>query len=136
MENRCPFFENFILTRDDLKFDRVVAAEELMEYGRKYRICAYEVNKMLARKADIIIAPYIYIFDEFLRESFLANFRYPPEESILIIDEAHNLPRIAPSEFGTALSYSDCNSFLSQLYNSSKSLTTTSEKCSKASLML
>ncbi|MCD6481372.1 MAG: ATP-dependent DNA helicase [Thermoplasmata archaeon] len=92
VENRCPFFENFILTRDDLKFDRVVAAEELMEYGRKYRICAYEVNKMLARKADIIIAPYIYIFDEFLRESFISNFGYALENSILIVDEAHNLP--------------------------------------------
>ena len=92
VENRCHFFENFILKREELKFHDIVAAEELMEYGRKYGVCAYEINKMLARKADVIIAPYIYIFDEFLRESFLSNFKYAPEDTILIIDEAHNLP--------------------------------------------
>ncbi len=117
VENRCHFFENFILLRDELKFERVMAAEELMDYGRKHRICAYEMNKMLARKADIIIAPYIYIFDEFLRESFLANFRYPPEESILIIDEAHNLPAFCRDLLSFSLSLHTIRGAIREAYD-------------------
>ena len=90
--NRCIFFENFLLYRDFIKLNGVISAEETYDYSQKRKICAYEINKMLVKSADIVIAPYIYIFDEFLREKFFSLFTYKPEETILIIDEAHNLP--------------------------------------------
>ena len=90
--NRCIFFENFVASKDKISFDNVVAAEELVEYGRNNKICAYELNKMLVKEADIVIAPYIYIFDDFLREKFSKLYTYHFDETILIIDEAHNLP--------------------------------------------
>lgn len=90
--NRCAFFERFLETKDDAPSGNVLSAEELRAHGKEYGICAYELNKALAKKADVLIAPYIYVFDDFLREKFLAWFPHPPEETILIIDEAHNLP--------------------------------------------
>ena len=90
--NRCIFFENFLLNKDNLHFDRVISAEELVLYGSNHGICPYEVNKMLLRKSNVAVAPYIYIFDEFLREKFFIWFPFPPEKTILIVDEAHNLP--------------------------------------------
>ena len=93
--NRCIFYENFILNKDKLDFRGIISAEEMMEHGRKHKICAYELNKLYMKKARIVIAPYIYLFDEFLREKFITWFPYPFEKTILIVDEAHNLPEFA-----------------------------------------
>ena len=102
--NRCIFYENFILNREKIKFKGVMAAEEMMEYGRRNKICAYELNKMYMKEAIVVIAPYIYLFDEFLREKFITWLPRPFEETILIIDEAHNLPDFAREVNSTSLS--------------------------------
>lgn len=103
-ENTCKFFDNFLRMEKKLK-ERVISAEEILEYGREYEICAYELNKLMARKADVVIAPYIYIFDDFLREKFMAWYSYPPEETILIIDEAHNLPNFCREILSSSISH-------------------------------
>ena len=90
--NRCVFFEHFLETKDAMPSGDVMSAEELRAYGKEYGICAYELNRALAKKANVLIAPYIYVFDDFLREKFFTWFPHPPEETVLIIDEAHNLP--------------------------------------------
>ena len=102
--NRCIFYENFILGKDKLNFDGVISAEEMMEYGRKNKICPYELNKFYMKKARVVIAPYIYLFDEFLREKFITWFPYPFEKTILIVDEAHNLPDFARDVMSSSLS--------------------------------
>jgi len=102
--NRCIFYENFILNRDKMDFDGVISAEEMMEYGRKNKVCAYELNKFYMKKTKVVIAPYIYLFDEFLREKFITWFPFPFEKTILIIDEAHNLPDFARNIMSISLS--------------------------------
>ena len=90
--NRCIFFENFLLYKEYIELNNVISAEEIYKYGEERKFCAYEINKMLVKRANIVVAPYIYIFDDFLREKFFSLFSYQPDETILIIDEAHNLP--------------------------------------------
>ncbi len=102
--NRCIFYENFILNKSSISFRGIISAEEMMEYGRKHKICAYEMNKLYMKKARIVIAPYIYLFDEFLREKFMTWFPYPFERTILIVDEAHNLPDFAREVNSVSLS--------------------------------
>ncbi|HDN95472.1 MAG TPA: DEAD/DEAH box helicase, partial [Thermoplasmatales archaeon] len=102
--NRCLFFENFMLTKDALNFDGIFSAEEILEYCRKNGICAYEMNKLFVKDAEVVIAPYIYIFDEFLREKFIVWYSYPFEKTILIIDEAHNLPEFCRELLSFSLS--------------------------------
>lgn len=93
--NRCIFFENFLLLKDKLNLNGVKAAEEMMEYGRKNKICAYEMNKLFMKNANVVVAPYIYIFDDALKEKFASWYSYPFKRTVVIIDEAHNLPDFA-----------------------------------------
>ena len=44
--------------------------------------------KKRAAGADIVFMPYIYLIDESYRSNFNINF----ENSVIIFDEAHNVP--------------------------------------------
>jgi DNA excision repair protein ERCC-2 len=67
-------------------------AEELVERCREFGLCPYELNKLLASEARVITAPYVYFFETPLRRGLLETLERPPEDLILILDEAHNLP--------------------------------------------
>lgn len=67
-------------------------AEETALHCEDPEICPYELNKLLAREARVITAPYIYFFSPPLRRSLLETMERPLEDIILIVDEAHNLP--------------------------------------------
>jgi len=104
--NRCIFFENFILNKSVLSnIASIMAGEEVLEFGRHNKICSYEINKSIIREANVVIAPYIYIFDEFLREKFIRWYGYEMQEILLIIDEAHNLPDFCRDMLSFSLSY-------------------------------
>ncbi len=115
VSNRCVFFEHFLETKDAMPSGNVLSAEELRVYGKEYDICAYEMNRALAKKADVLIAPYIYVFDDFLREKFFTWFPRPPEETILIIDEAHNLPDFCRELLSFSLSLRTVNQALREV---------------------
>lgn len=64
-------------------------------------VCPFEVQLELARRADVVVADYNYVFDPavaltHLRDEGLAN-------AILVIDEAHNLPDRARTIFSPEL---------------------------------
>ncbi|MBC7081178.1 MAG: ATP-dependent DNA helicase [Thermoplasmatales archaeon] len=101
--NRCIFFENFLKIKED--FGYILSSEEIYSYGKMHNACPYEINKEMVKKSRVVIAPYIYIFDEILREKFFSLYQYPPEKTILIIDEAHNLPDFCRELLSTSLSY-------------------------------
>ena len=85
--------------RDALPF-----AEEFLEYCREHGICAHELNKELASGAVLVVAPYVYFFDNFLRISLLDWLGCAVEDIIVIVDEAHNLPEFARSLRSSELS--------------------------------
>lgn len=76
-------------------------AEELMEYCREHELCPYEVNRILLENALIVTAPYIYVFEQFIRNRLLEWMNCNLDDLVLIIDEAHNLPDYA-RELGSA----------------------------------
>ncbi|MBD3318800.1 hypothetical protein GF342_02735 [Candidatus Woesearchaeota archaeon] len=67
-------------------------AERIIEESKKHELCPYEVGLMYAEQADVIIADYFYLFYPHIRDRFLDKIKKRLEESILIIDEGHNLP--------------------------------------------
>ncbi|MFQ6013023.1 MAG: ATP-dependent DNA helicase [Thermoplasmata archaeon] len=67
-------------------------AEEAREHFRSRGICPYELNKVLAPRARVITAPYVYFFEPFLRRTLLETLARPLEDILLVVDEAHNLP--------------------------------------------
>ena len=63
-----------------------------VKYGRSRKICSWATARMAAGHADILVCDYNHIFVEGVREASLPAMGIELENSILIVDEAHNLP--------------------------------------------
>ncbi|MBI2135217.1 ATP-dependent DNA helicase [Candidatus Woesearchaeota archaeon] len=66
--------------------------QELVEECKKPKLCPYEMASLMAKDAKVIIADYNYVFNPNIRDSLLARTGKKLEESIIIVDEGHNLP--------------------------------------------
>ena len=107
MKNGCKFFANYFMMNklpEELENKKIISAGEVMSYCRSKGICPYEVSKKLVKKARVVIAPYIYLFDPFLREKMSEWGFYSFDRTILIVDEAHNLPEYCRSIMSPRLS--------------------------------
>lgn len=79
-------------TLEELKFMVPLHVEETNEEARSARLCPYEVSIELAKNAQVIITDYYYLFNPDIRTSFFHKIDKEIGKSILIVDEAHNLP--------------------------------------------
>ena len=61
--------------------------EELYNLSENKSVCPYYLTKNLASKADVIFMPYNYLIDEKIWENFEIDY----SNSVIIIDEAHNI---------------------------------------------
>lgn len=78
---------NALLT--SLSQENILPADRIFKKSEETKICPAEIMFDLARKADILVADYNYLFDH---RAQLNIFQADTlEEWILIIDEAHNL---------------------------------------------
>ncbi|MDR1691209.1 MAG: ATP-dependent DNA helicase [Candidatus Methanoplasma sp.] len=66
--------------------------EVFAEYCLKRETCPYETVKHLIKHADIVAAPYSFMFMPHIRERFLEWVGSPLSDMVAIVDEAHNLP--------------------------------------------
>ena len=72
-----------------------VDIEDLVRLGEKGRVgggcgpCPYYASQDMASRADIVFAPYNYLIDPKLRETFGNRIRW--NDAILLFDEAHNV---------------------------------------------
>lgn len=65
----------------------VLDIEELHNLSEKRSVCTYYLTKSWAERADIVFMPYNYLIDEKIRE----NFKIDYANSVIIVDEAHNI---------------------------------------------
>ncbi len=68
---------------------------ELRKKCHNEQICPYELSKRLLPFVTIVATSYYQVFDPQINNSFFEAFARPFSNTILLIDEAHNLPRIA-----------------------------------------
>lgn len=73
--------------------DRIFDIEELKGEGKKCAGCPYYAARILNEDADVIFAPYNYLIDPRIRESTGISL----ENSVVIIDEAHNIEDVCRS---------------------------------------
>ncbi len=66
--------------------------EFVRNFCKDYILCPYEISCQMAKKADVIIADYNHIFNSSIREQLFEKINAQLENSIIIVDEAHNLP--------------------------------------------
>ncbi|KAL6122270.1 RAD3-like DNA-binding helicase [Nucleospora cyclopteri] len=67
--------------------EKVFDLEELKSKGKKCAGCPYFAARELAEDAEVIFAPYNYLIDPNIRKSLDIKL----EDSVVIIDEAHNI---------------------------------------------
>jgi DNA excision repair protein ERCC-2 len=89
----------------DMRFKKMLkgygtgkSCHELIKLGKEKSCCPYEWLIKLGEASNVIIADYYHIMTPFIREIFLMKVKKRIEDSIIIIDEAHNLaPRVRAS---------------------------------------
>lgn len=67
-------------------------AEEFADHCLRQKACPYEAMKLLLPQADVVVAPYNYLFLPFIRNRFLEWLNCDIEDLTVVVDEAHNLP--------------------------------------------
>lgn len=89
--------------------------EALREAGRAVSMCPYEITRASLPFADIWIADYNYIFAPANR-GFLAELPgFEPAQTLLVIDEAHNLPARVADAYSSELSHDAARTTLAAL---------------------
>ena len=82
--------------------------QTLIEAGKTFSICPYELSLDFSRYCEIIICDYNYAFDPavFLRRYF-QNTEGEKERFLFLVDEAHNLPDRARDMYTAVLPFRD-----------------------------
>lgn len=65
--------------------------EELVDISLNHDCCPHKVAMEAAKQADVVVCDYNYLFSD-MKERILESFQVAPEDLIVVIDEAHNLP--------------------------------------------
>ena len=112
-EERCDFYTAMYdmdehKLKDEAK-DKLDAVEGEPMHSEEFKkatpsFCPYYMMMELARKSDLIIADYFHVFHPGVRESIFERADTTLEDTILIVDEAHNLPSRTRSLFSSSIS--------------------------------
>jgi DNA excision repair protein ERCC-2 len=103
-DDACEFYSNTkkksmrptikaLSVLSELKTLSPMHCERLVELCVKEKLCPYEMSALLSKEASVIIADYYYIFNPSIRDAFFNRSGKKLDGSIVIVDEAHNLPR-------------------------------------------
>jgi len=66
--------------------------EHIRNVCDKHELCPYEVCVELGKHADIVVCDYFHIFSPPVCNAFLTKLEKHIADSVIIVDEAHNLP--------------------------------------------
>jgi len=99
-EESCVYYNNVRRQKLSKRASAVVSEmkkeplhnERVMELCSEHELCPYEVCIEAGKDANIIICDYFHLFSPPIRKAFLSKLRKTIEGSIIIVDEAHNLP--------------------------------------------
>ncbi len=106
-EAGCPFYRRFLRDTKSLIDEwstEVLTAQDFSKKAEAAGLCPYELNKLLLKEAQVVIVPYVYFFEEFVRKYVLGWMGTSIDKVITIIDEAHNLPDWSRSAASASLS--------------------------------
>jgi len=85
---KCNFYQN-VKNIQFLSYN-CIDIEEICSFGNRNKFCPYYYEKDKSFNSDIIFLPYNYIIDKDIKDTLNISF----EDSILIIDEAHNIDKV------------------------------------------
>uniref|UniRef100_A0A182WI58 Regulator of telomere elongation helicase 1 homolog n=1 Tax=Anopheles minimus TaxID=112268 RepID=A0A182WI58_9DIPT len=103
--HKCTFYNRveYVKDRTDVTSLPVLDIEDLVKVGRKTKACPYYLSKELIEQADIIFMPYNYLLDPKARKSNGLKL----QNSVIILDEAHNVEKMCEDVGSAKLRSSD-----------------------------
>jgi len=88
-QGKCEYYDKRSIEK--MEIPQICGTKEIIELCRREAVCPYEVVKEKAATRRIIIANYNYI----LIPQMFKTLNLKLKDTILVVDEAHNLPEIA-----------------------------------------
>jgi DNA excision repair protein ERCC-2 len=89
--------------------------ETLRSAGREARICPYEITRAALAFNDVWVGDYNYVFAPNNRALFYHQPGFDPARTLLILDEAHNLPSRVADAYSHSVRASDAQALLAEL---------------------
>lgn len=86
---------------DILANERLMTRSVIETYAMKHRVCPFEFSMDLSYVTDAMIGDYNYVFDPRVSRKRMAGEQ--KSRSILLVDEAHNLPDRASNMYSASL---------------------------------
>ncbi|ACS33299.1 helicase C-terminal domain-containing protein [Thermococcus gammatolerans] len=112
---KCQFYENEKKKKAEVEeltrffLETPGHPAEILNYAETLEVCPYDVTRMIAYKADVIVASYLYALNPTIRENFMTYLDLDYSDLIVIFDEAHNLPDQAISALSDRMSIHTVN---------------------------
>lgn len=91
--DKCPYRQNLEKVNPDKISDDPLLYSEILDLAQNLEVCPYYLQRKLLPLADVVSLSYNYIIDEQL--GWVIKREVPFEKSFLVIDEAHNLQKVA-----------------------------------------
>ncbi|RLN28385.1 putative ATP-dependent RNA helicase DDX11 [Panicum miliaceum] len=110
----CPMLRNRSLQkefRSEVSDQGALDIEDLAHIGKKIGTCPYYGSRDMVRSADLVVLPYQSLLLKSARESLGLNLK----NSIVIIDEAHNLADSLTNMYNSKITSSQLKAVLSHL---------------------
>ncbi len=104
------------LARFYLSDDQPRDLESLRAAGRAARLCPYEITRAALPFNDLWIGDYNYVFAPDSRGVFYERLGFDPAQTLLLIDEAHNLPSRVADAWSHAVRAGDAEIALAELH--------------------
>lgn len=101
----CSFQSRVESKKDhpDFRGPTVMDIEDLIKVGQKLKMCPYYASKELVSDADITFMPYNYLLDPKARKANKVQLN----NTIVILDEAHNIEKICEESASVQIRSSD-----------------------------
>lgn len=110
--NGCSFYSKLLREGDSFTkkwSSEILTAQDFSKKAEEEGVCPYELNKLMLKEAQVVIVPYVYFFDEFIRKYMLGWMGTSIDKVVAIVDEAHNLPDWARGAASESMSLKSIN---------------------------
>lgn len=108
--DECPYYLNLQMSLHEPDFQTGIKdIEDLCNAQQKFQCCAFYASKERIKNAEIIFMPYNYILDAKIRKFNKINLK----NTIIILDEAHNVSKTCQECASFTISSMDINSAIS-----------------------
>ncbi|XP_040380068.1 ATP-dependent DNA helicase DDX11 isoform X2 [Oryza brachyantha] len=111
---RCPMIRKRSLQKEfksEVSEQGALDIEDLAQLGKKIGTCPYYGARDLVRTADLVVLPYQSLLLKSARESLGLNLK----NSVVIIDEAHNLADSLTSMYNSRITSSQVSGYANKL---------------------